>query len=242
MKHLAPCPYCQKMNPCKKMGTKKSCKDCLFYGQIIKNKKISRKEKIKIVLWAIKQPKKCKWCGSKEKLGFDRVIPANKGGKYEVGNVQILCYSCNCTIKINYTTKEEAERSHTEKACQVCRDTFPLTSTFWHKTPYKTKTRVNSKCHWHGTCKKCRLRIEKSRYDVTCRNCKQRKKTWSAKAVYCSRECQTEARMRSSKKEVECLNCAKKWLVVNSDSKKFCDNKCSAIYWHKNKTGIYAQQ
>ena len=37
----------------------------------------------------------CVECGSKEQLNFDHVIPVALGGSSELGNLQILCSSCN---------------------------------------------------------------------------------------------------------------------------------------------------
>lgn len=37
----------------------------------------------------------CAFCGSKEKLSIDHIIPISAGGKNELSNVQILCLTCN---------------------------------------------------------------------------------------------------------------------------------------------------
>jgi len=38
---------------------------------------------------------RCVNCGSSEKLEFDHVIPVSMGGAHTVGNLQLLCVSCN---------------------------------------------------------------------------------------------------------------------------------------------------
>ena len=38
---------------------------------------------------------KCKYCGSKDNLVIDHVIPFSKGGKTELNNLQTLCKKCN---------------------------------------------------------------------------------------------------------------------------------------------------
>lgn len=37
----------------------------------------------------------CVKCGSKERLQVDHIVPVKKGGKDEIGNLQILCQPCN---------------------------------------------------------------------------------------------------------------------------------------------------
>lgn len=42
---------------------------------------------------------KCLACGKRRKLTVDHVIPLSKMGKNVIGNIQCLCYSCNCSKK-----------------------------------------------------------------------------------------------------------------------------------------------
>ena len=228
-----PCPYCKKLNPAKKQSVKKACKLCFFWGRKISNKKgLTRKEKIDLVNWTTAQKQECKWCKEKETLELDRIVPASKGGGYALNNVQILCHRCNTTLKINYSSLEEAQKSHTEKTCRICKKTFPLNKTYWHKTPYKTKIRENSFSGWHGTCKKCRNKHENNRYPVRCTFCLKSSFTASPNSKYCSRKCKNFAISQKGRKEISCLFCKKKHTVVKSDSKKFCDNTCASIYFH----------
>ena len=42
---------------------------------------------------AIKGP--CKYCGAKERIEADHIVPLSKGGKNDISNIQPLCRSCN---------------------------------------------------------------------------------------------------------------------------------------------------
>lgn len=39
----------------------------------------------------------CVFCGSKERIEMDHVIPVSRGGKHSEGNLQPLCRSCNAS-------------------------------------------------------------------------------------------------------------------------------------------------
>lgn len=39
----------------------------------------------------------CFFCGAKIELSLDHIIPLNRGGTHGIGNLQILCISCNCS-------------------------------------------------------------------------------------------------------------------------------------------------
>lgn len=38
---------------------------------------------------------RCKKCGSSEILCLDHIIPVSRGGKSDLSNIQLLCFSCN---------------------------------------------------------------------------------------------------------------------------------------------------
>jgi hypothetical protein len=48
----------------------------------------------------------CNYCGSKENLQIDHIIPLNKGGIHSENNFQILCRSCNSKKKDKYNFDE----------------------------------------------------------------------------------------------------------------------------------------
>jgi hypothetical protein len=39
----------------------------------------------------------CFFCGAKIELSIDHIIPLNRGGTHGIGNLQVLCISCNCS-------------------------------------------------------------------------------------------------------------------------------------------------
>ena len=44
---------------------------------------------------AVRDGGRCRQCGSNKELHFDHVIPWSKGGPNTVGNIQLLCGTCN---------------------------------------------------------------------------------------------------------------------------------------------------
>jgi 5-methylcytosine-specific restriction endonuclease McrA len=77
----------------------------------------------------------CAWCGSKEKIEYDHIIPVSKGGLSEPNNIQLLCRSCNRS-KRNQENKQ-AYQVVTQKKNQRSTETERETET---KTETKTKT------------------------------------------------------------------------------------------------------
>lgn len=58
-------------------------------------------------------PQACTWCGIKEGLTLDHIIPVSKGGaKYELANLQMLCGTCNNKKGNKMPHTIEREREH----------------------------------------------------------------------------------------------------------------------------------
>ena len=51
-------------------------------------------DKTKIEVWR-RDEGKCAYCGSREKLEYDHIIPISKGGSNTARNIQLLCETCN---------------------------------------------------------------------------------------------------------------------------------------------------
>lgn len=115
-----------------------------------------------LVRWYLDQPQECVICKSTSKLTIDRILPGSKGGKYEINNIQLLCYTCNCCKKRDYSSIEEGSEVITTKICNECLIEYPFTSEYWHRTNYKPKYLDNTNCKstFHPKCKKCRLQSE----------------------------------------------------------------------------------
>jgi hypothetical protein len=57
-------------------------------------KRVPIPEHVKLLVWA-RDGGSCVYCGSKQSLHFDHIIPISKGGDNSSANVQILCQACN---------------------------------------------------------------------------------------------------------------------------------------------------
>jgi 5-methylcytosine-specific restriction endonuclease McrA len=53
---------------------------------------------------------RCAHCGSTERLQVDHIVAVAKGGKTEMGNLQILCGRCNSSKGVNDKPKLFRER------------------------------------------------------------------------------------------------------------------------------------
>ena len=185
------CKYCGRFN--KALSDKivnVTCEICHLYSRRVGNKKeLTTQQRREIILWAVNQEQYCVECGSFEDLTLDRIIPGSKGGKYEVSNLQILCFKCNTQIKLNYNSVAEAKKDHTHRRCNICGELKELnTSNFHRARPYKTLYRNNSLCNWQPTCKKCRL-IKEKHYPFTCIRCGKEGLGWKNKQKFCSVSC-----------------------------------------------------
>jgi len=111
------------------------------------------------IFWYLKQPKICAECGSKENITVDRIKADSLGGKYELGNIQLLCYTCNCCLKRSFSSVKEAQQIITENKCKNCNKIFPLTTEFWYKKGKGTEPKYlkQSLSFFHNICKACIL-------------------------------------------------------------------------------------
>ena len=50
----------------------------------------------------------CIWCGSRDNLTIDHIIPLSKGGSHHFSNLQCLCHSCNAWKADRYEEECEA--------------------------------------------------------------------------------------------------------------------------------------
>ncbi len=118
---------------------------------------------IMLTTWFVNQIQECVECGARSNLTIDRIIPGSRGGKYEQGNLQILCYECNCCKKIASRSVRAGLRDVKKKRCLVCKKTKPLTAEYWHRTSYSSRQRI-TKSMFHPDCKKCRNKKESRRW------------------------------------------------------------------------------
>ena len=81
------------------------CYECLeklykynnFIGENDSNIRVIRKtitEELRDIIYK-RDGYECQYCGSKENLVIDHIIPFSKGGKTELNNLQTLCKKCN---------------------------------------------------------------------------------------------------------------------------------------------------
>jgi len=66
--------------------------------------------------------RRCAYCGIELEPGqgtFDHVVPFNRGGRNESGNIVRCCYTCNRT-KFTKTPDEHAEYMETVVECPIC--------------------------------------------------------------------------------------------------------------------------
>lgn len=226
--NYAKCQYCGKLNQAKKMAVKKNCDVCYVYGRKMGAKKgLSREQRIKIVNWLVSQKQECVECKSKEKLTIDRIIPERLGGKYEIGNIQILCHRCNTQIKIGYSSIKDAKKTHTHKICSLCNKRLPLNSKNFQRTNYIAKYRSNSISNWHTECKKCRS-ITSRIFDIKCSNCKLWKKASKPTQKTCSYICAGQLKASKAIDIRKCLSCGESIHTTKGSKRKYCNNTCSA--------------
>lgn len=161
------CIYCKKpfdiSSKCDHRDTK--CTECRRIWQKLRGKYKWYGDGVdthKLVRWYINQPQKCNWCGDINNLTIDRIKPQSQGGMYDMDNIQILCYKCNCLLKRGYSTMEEAMKPPTHKTCRICSVTKPINE--YHRTGWKSKYMSIGKASYHGTCKVCRLKIESKKW------------------------------------------------------------------------------
>jgi hypothetical protein len=156
------CRFCSKHVQLKPHANKRTltCEGCRKINHRFRK---TGRDHIMLTTWFVNQIQECVECGSKEKLTIDRIVPASMGGEYEQGNIQILCYECNCCKKIASESVEDGLKDDKEKTCGRCGKTKQLNTSFWHKTHYISKYKL-TKSMFHPVCKVCRNEIERIRW------------------------------------------------------------------------------
>lgn len=106
-----------------------------------------------LVVWYLNQKQKCVECGTRKRITVDRIIPASQGGKYELRNMQLLCYTCNCCKKWKYRSVKEAMVPPTKRECIKC-NKVKLLDKFYLKG-YTSRYRRILLSAYHNICKIC---------------------------------------------------------------------------------------
>jgi len=155
--------YCDKelMIPKNACARTSKCPKCRIKWQTLRSKYKQYGDGITVNIlmnWWIRTPNECKECGSKKRMTIDRIIPEVKGGKYELSNIQKLCYKCNCCRKIAARSVEVGLRSTRKRKCLTCNKEKPLNKKYFHQTSFKSKYRKNTKGMYHPSCRDCRLK------------------------------------------------------------------------------------
>lgn len=221
---------------------KAQCKECRKVWSHLRNKRSEMEDGFTVrdlVLWWINQKQECHYCKSTKRLTIDRIVPAYKGGKYGYGNIQILCYKCNCCIKIDSDSVEDALKDVTEKTCNVCKKTYPLTEKFWHKNAYKSKYKRTAS-EYHPCCKTCRLEKER-KHPFVCLNCSKKALGYKKFTSFCCGGCARKYYGKKNLVKRECLFCHTSMVMSKFSNKKYCSNKCSSLNMVRNVDGIFVK-
>lgn len=87
----------------------------------------------------------CVWCKSINNLHIHHILPISKGGRDDLGNLEVVCAKCH--YKLHREWSKITSRKHTIKTCVVC-----------NKTEF-TKIKARS-----SLCQKCRNLKEYKKY------------------------------------------------------------------------------
>jgi len=84
-----------------------------------RSRNISGKVKKKVM---IRDNGKCVYCGSKENIEFDHILPFSEGGSNSANNIQLICIYCN-RQKRNYINDDFLRKEgKTEKKERLLRE------------------------------------------------------------------------------------------------------------------------
>lgn len=160
------CIFCKKDIVVAKNYSKPKCLDCKKVYKNMRSKYREFGEGITseiLTHWFINQKQICSSCGSIEDLTIDRIIPAKKGGKYVLDNIQMLCYICNCCIKVDFDSVDIGLSGDIGRICKGCNEYKLLNDGLWYRKGFKPKYRITGKSLYHNYCKNC-IRIKRSEY------------------------------------------------------------------------------